>query len=150
MIVSRAIWAPLAALLLVAAAPAQQAQTGALLVDHAWSRPTAPGMPMGVAYLSITNRGTVADELIGASTPAAGSVEMHETSIVDGMARMRPIPQIAIPPGATVKVEPGGIHLMLVDLKAALERGKTVPLVLEFRHAGKVTVQLAIEARDTP
>jgi copper(I)-binding protein len=148
--VPRGLLAPFAALLLIGVAPAQQAQTSSLVIDHAWSRATAPGMPMGVAYLSITNHGNVADALVGASTPAAARVEMHETSMVDGVARMRPLSEIVIAPGATVKIAPGGIHLMLVDLEAALERGKTVPLVLEFRHAGKVTVQLAIEARDAP
>jgi copper(I)-binding protein len=144
------LFAPLAALLLAAAAAAHTYQLDSLVIDHPWSRATAPGMPMGVAYLSITNNGKNADALIAASTPAAARVEMHKTSIVDGMARMRPLSEIAIPPGATVKIEPGGIHLMLVDLESALEHGKTVPLVLEFRHAGRITVQLDIEARDAP
>ena len=132
------------------AAAAQQYELGSLLIEHPWSRPTAPGMPMGVAYLSITNRGQSADTLVGASSPVAEKVEMHETSIVDGMARMRPLSAIAIPPGATVKVQPGGIHFMLVGLKTPLERGTTAPLVLEFRNAGRVTIQLGIEAPDAP
>jgi copper(I)-binding protein len=139
-----------AALLLAAAAAAHQYQLGTLVIDHPWSRATAPGMPMGVAYLSITNHGKDADALVGASTPAAARVEMHESSIVDGMARMRPVSEVAIAPGATVDIRPGGIHLMLVDLKSALARGTTVPLVLEFRHAGTLTVQLEVEARDAP
>lgn len=146
MIVSRAIWAPLAALLLVAAAPAQQAQTGALLVDHAWSRPTAPGMPMGVAYLAITNRGKAADALVAASTPAAAQVEIHQTTLSDGMARMRPVQEVVIAPGSTVKIEPGGIHLMLVGLKQPLSPLDTVPLTLRFRDAGEITIQLSIES----
>ena len=132
------------------AAAAQQYELGSLLIEHPWSRPTAPGMPMGVAYLSITNRGQSADTLVGASSPVAEKVEMHETSIVDGMARMRPLSAIAIPPGATVKVQPGGIHFMLVGLKTPLERGTTAPLVLEFRNAGRVTIQLGIEAPGAP
>ena len=88
--------------------------------------------------------------LIGASSPAAGQVEMHQTRIVDGMVRMRPLTEVLIAPGATVNIEPGGIHLMLVDLKAPLERGKSTPLVLEFRDAGKITVQLSVESPDAP
>jgi copper(I)-binding protein len=141
---------PLLLAALALPAPAREFPLGSLVIDHPWSRATAPGMPMGVAYLSIRNRGKDSDTLIGANSPAASRVEMHETSIVDGMARMRPLSEIAIPPGATVRIQPGGIHLMLVDLKLALERGATVPLVLEFRHAGKITVQLEIEARDLP
>lgn len=101
---------------------------------------------MGVAYLSISNQGKTADTLVAASTPAAGSVEIHQTTLVDAMARMRPLAGIEIAPGATVKVEPGGIHLMLVDLKAPLAVGQSVPLTLEFRAAGRVTVQLKVES----
>ncbi len=136
----------LVALALPVSASAQQFQLGSLVIDHPWSRPTTPGMPMGVAYLSITNRGKEPDTLIAASTPAAARVEMHQTTIADGMARMRPVDGIAIAPGATVKVEPGGTHLMLVDLRTALEPGKKVPLELVFRRAGKVIVQLTVEA----
>jgi len=134
----------------LAAAAAPRDAAGTLEIGHPWSRPTAPGMAMGVAYLSITNHGKSSDALVGASSPVADKVEMHETSIVDGMARMRPLSEIVIPPGATVKIEPGGIHLMLVGLKAPLERGKTAPLVLEFRHAGRITVQLGVETPATP
>ncbi len=127
---------------------AHQYELGALVIGHPWSRPAPHGMSMGAAYLSITNHGTSEEQLIGASTPVAASVQIHRTTIVDGIARMRPMTEVVIPAGATVKIEPGGIHLMLVDLKAELEAGKRAPLTLEFRHAGKITVQLAIEQHD--
>jgi len=123
---------------------------GALHISQPWSRATSAGMPMGVAYLTITNRGKKADALIAASTPAAARVEIHHTTLVDGMARMRPLSEIPIPAGATVKIEPGGIHLMLVDLEAPLVAGKPVPLTLEFRVAGRVTVDLAAQAPQAP
>ena len=140
----------LAAVLLGVPAGAHQYELGKLVIGHPWSRPTAPGIPMGVAYLSITNNGTGPDALIGASSPAAAAVQFHQTTISEGMARMRPLAEVPIPPGATVKIGPGGIHLMLVDLKAPLEAGKLVPLVLEFRKAGKITVELAVESPDAP
>jgi iron complex outermembrane receptor protein len=141
---------PLLAALMVAPAIAHQYELGKLVIGHPWSRPTAAGVPMGVAYLSITNNGTAPEVLTGASSPAAASVQFHQTTISEGMARMRPLTEITIAPGATVKIEPGGIHLMLVDLKAPLELGKFVPLTLVFRKAGSITVHLAIEARDAP
>jgi len=101
---------------------------------------------MGVAYLAITNHGKSPDSLIAASSPAAARVEIHESRIVDGVARMRPLTQVAIAAGATVKIEPGGIHLMLVDLKSPLTAGKPVPLTLEFRGAGRITVNLSVES----
>jgi copper(I)-binding protein len=132
---------------LTAAAGAHEFHSGDLVIAHPWSRPTAPGMPMGVAYLSITNNGKAEDTLIAASSPAAARVEMHETTISDGMARMRPLRQIVIGPGQSVQIAPGGIHLMLVDLKAPLALGASVPLTLIFRVAGKVEVTLDVEAR---
>ncbi len=139
---------PLFAAVLVAPAVAHQYQLGKLVIGHPWSRATPAGMSTGVAYLFITNNGTEAELLTGASTPAAAAVQFHETTISEGMARMRPLTGIAIAPGATVRIEPGAIHLMLIDLKAPLEPGKPVPLTLEFRKAGSITVQLAIQALD--
>jgi copper(I)-binding protein len=121
---------------------------GSLHVGHPWSRPTAPGVPMAVAYLSITNHGTKEDVLLGAHTSAAAHVELHQTTISNGMASMRPLAQIAIDPGQTLHIEPGGIHLMLVDVKTPFVEGKNVPLTLEFRDAGFVDVELEVESRD--
>ena len=142
------ILALITAAVIVTPAAGQQFELGTLVIDRPWSRATAEGMPMGVAYLSITNNGKVADALLAASSPAAARVEIHQTTLVDGVARMRPLPEVEITPGATVQIGPGGIHVMLVDLKAPLAPGKTVPLTLDFRVAGRITVQLSIEARD--
>jgi copper(I)-binding protein len=136
---------PLLVAMLVAPAIAHHYQLGKLVIGHPWSRPTAAGMSMGVAYLSITNNGAEPEVLTAASSPAAASVQFHQTTISGGMARMRPLTEVTIAPGTTVKLEPGAIHLMLVDLKAPLEPGTLVPLMLEFRHSGKLTVQLTIE-----
>lgn len=135
----------LAAGVLAAAAHAHQYSVGSLVIGHPWSRPTVSGMPTGVAYLSITNRGPRQDTLIGASTPAAERVEFHRTSFESGMAHMRPVGSLVVAPNSIIKAEPGGIHLMLVDLKAPLVEGTTVPLVLYFQSAGEITVQLKVE-----
>jgi copper(I)-binding protein len=140
----------LASAIVVYMAMAAVYEAGALRISQPWSRATSAGMPMGVAYLTITNQGKKADALIAASTPAAARVEIHHTTLVDGMARMRPLAEIPIPAGETVKIEPGGMHLMLVDLKAPLAAGKPVPLTLEFRVAGRVTLDLAVEAAQPP
>ena len=64
------------------------------------------------------------------------------------MAKMRPASSLVIAPGETLTAEPGGLHLMLVDLRTPLVKGATVPLVLTFKDAGEVTVQLKIEPQD--
>jgi copper(I)-binding protein len=118
-----------------------------VVVSDAWTRPTAAGMPMGVAYFLVHNGAVAADAIVAARTPAAARVEFHQTTVADGMARMRPLREIAVPSGASIPVEPGGIHLMLVDLVAPLRAGTRVPLTLVFRNAGTVEISLAVEAR---
>ena len=145
----RQLFTLLAASVLAAAAHAHQYSVGSLVIGHPWSRPTVTGMPTGVAYLSITNRGTRQDTLIGASTPVATRVEFHRTSFESGMARMRPADALVVQPNATITAEPGGLHLMLVDLKTPLVAGTMVPLVLHFQLAGDITVELKVEPLGT-
>jgi copper(I)-binding protein len=143
-------WIRVFALLMAAgstAVPAHEFKSGTLTIQHPWSRPTAEGSPVGVAYFVIVNHGQKPDTLVAASTPAAESVEFHRTIIEGGMARMRPAGEIVIAPGATVKAEPEGLHLMLVGLKQPLVEGSMVPLVLRFSGVGEVTVQLEVEPR---
>ena len=130
---------------LAAAAYAHHYSVGTLVIGHPWSKPTASGIPTGVAYLSITNNGPEQDTLIAASTPAAAHVEFHRTSLDAGTARMRPAGALVVAPNTTVTAEPGGLHLMLVDLKSPLVAGSSIPLVLEFKSAGAITVQLKVE-----
>jgi len=144
------IFALLAAGIIASTAGAHSYETGPLVIGHPWSPPVAAGRPVGVAYLSITNNGNSADTLTGASSPRAASVQMHQTTLSEGMARMRPLAGLTIGPGKTVRIEPGGIHLMLMGLNAPLVAGTTVPLTLEFRNAGRITVQLNVEERDAP
>jgi copper(I)-binding protein len=144
-IMLRQLFALLAASSLVAAAHAHQYSVGNLVIGHPWSRPTASGMPTGVAYLSITNNGTRQDTLVSASTPAAARVEFHRSSLESGMARMRPTGELIVAPNTTLTAEPGGLHLMLVDLKAPLVAGSSIPLLLQFKSAGLITVQLKVE-----
>jgi iron complex outermembrane receptor protein len=143
-------FALLAAGIIAGPAGAHNYEIGSLVIGHPWSPPIAAGRPVGVAYLSITNNGNSADTLTGASSARATSVQMHQTILSEGIARMRPLAELTIAPGKTVKIEPGGIHLMLLGLDGPLMAGTTVPLTLEFRHAGNITVQLNVEERDAP
>jgi periplasmic copper chaperone A len=115
-----------------------------IVIGDAWTRPTVDGMSMGVAYFTVTNRTGEDDILIAATTPAAARVEIHESMLEDGMARMRPLAEIRVPAHGRVVAAPGGIHLMLVDLAQPLVAGTQVPLTLRFRKAGPVTIRLAV------
>ena len=139
-----ALWLTVAG---VASAAAQEIKAGDLAIDKPWSRATPAGAKVAAGYMTITNKGSAADRLVGASTSAAGKVEVHEMAMKDGVATMRPLAGgLAIDPGKTVTLAPGGYHLMLMDLKAPLTQGEKLPLTLEFEKAGKVDVTLDVQA----
>jgi copper(I)-binding protein len=119
---------------------------GDLKIDHPWARASAGAAAAGAAYMQISTRGAAADRLVGAATPVAGKAELH-THIVEGdIMRMRPVEFIAIEPGQAVELKPGGLHVMLIGLKAPLKEGERFPLTLTFAGAGTVTVEVAVES----
>jgi copper(I)-binding protein len=101
--------------------------------------------------LTIENKGSAMDRLVGVSADIAGKIEVHEMASHDGVMKMRPIEKgLTIDPGKTVKLAPGGYHLMMMDLKSPLKQGDKVPLTLEFEKAGKVQVTLDVQAVGAP
>ena len=128
-------------------AAAHDYKLGALEIGHPWARATAPTAPSGGGYLKITNSGATADRLIAASSPASDKVQIHEVKMDGNIMRMREIDGgLAIPPGATVTLAPGGYHVMLMGLKAPFKQGTSVPLTLVFEKAGKIDVEMSVEA----
>jgi copper(I)-binding protein len=113
-------------------------------VSQAWARPTPPTAQVGAVYFSISNGGTKEDKLLAVSSGVAGSVEIHETQTIKGVMQMRPVASVSCPPGATVKVEPGGLHVMLLGLKQPLIEGTRMELTLRFRDAGALTIQVPV------
>lgn len=115
-------------------------------VDAPWARPTAPGAKVGGAFLTLVG-GARADRVVAASSPAAAAVELHTHIMEDGVAKMRQIPAIELPAGGKVVLEPGGLHLMLINLKAPLKAGESLPLKLRFEKAGELAVTVPITAQ---
>lgn len=113
------------------------AQQG-VVVEEVWSRAQIAGRN-GVVYLTLTAKGS-ADRLTGASSPLADRVELHESSMDQGVMKMREVPALVIPAGAKVTLAPGGLHIMLVGLRRALNEGDAVPLRLVFEKTGAVEV----------
>src|ERR1700678_4266476 len=131
---------------LVASACAQEIKAGNLVITQAWSRATPGGAKIGGGYLTIENKGATPDRLIGGSGEVASKIEVHEMSMKNGVMTMRPLDNgLTIEPGKTVKLAPGGFHLMLFDLKAPLKQGDKVPVTLEFEKAGKVNLSLDVQ-----
>jgi periplasmic copper chaperone A len=132
--------------LLAAPVWAEEVKAGDLVITQAWSRATPNGAKIGGGYLTIENKGAAADRLIGGSADIAGKVEVHEMATNNGVMTMRPLDNgLTIEPGKTVKLAPGGYHLMIFDLKSPLKQGDKLPVTLEFEKAGKVTVSLDVE-----
>lgn len=134
--------AALLAILLLACGPAQRGAPD-IEVDGAWARATTPGKTATAAYLTITNRGTIDDALLGV-TSGAGVAQVHSTSMAGGVMRMRKRDRLAIPAGATVKLEPGGTHLMLTGLQGPLAAGRKVDLTLRFERSGERKVAATV------
>jgi copper(I)-binding protein len=126
-------------------ARAQETSAGALRIASPWTRAAGAGAT-GVGYMAIRNTGSAPDRLVSARSTAARAVELH-THIRDGdVMRMRPVTAIDLPAGQEVRLQPSGLHLMLIGLTAALRQGERVPVTLVFERAGEVEVQLSVES----
>lgn len=141
-----ALSAMIAAIILVAACSGGGGAS-APTVSDAWVRPPMGADRPAAAYLTIVG-GSGADALIAASSPASPDVQVHETMAGgSGMMGMQEVDRIEIAAGATVTLEPGGYHLMLMDPDVAqLVAGETVELTLTFEKAGDVTVSAEVRA----
>lgn len=136
----------LAMALFAGPACAEDVKAGDLVISQAWSRATPNGAKIAGGYLTIENKGTAPDKLIGGSGEIAGKIEVHEMAMNNGVMTMRPLDKgLAIEPGKTVKLAPGGYHLMIMDLKGPFKQGEQVPVTLEFEKAGKVKVSLDVQ-----
>lgn len=138
------------ALALMALLTGGSAAAGQLTITGAWARATPPGARTGAAYLTFANDGA-ADTLLEASTPSARTVEIHTHIVEGGLQRMVELAELTLPAGQTVVLQPGGLHLMLIDLTAPLAPGATVALSLRFAAAGTVELEVpVIDARSSP
>jgi copper(I)-binding protein len=131
-------------LLLAAALPAFAQVT----VSQPWVRATVPQQHATGAFMTLTSSGGA--RLVGASSPLAGAVEVHEMKMVDDIMRMRQIDGLPLPAGQAVTLTPGGYHLMLLELKRVMKDGDKVPLTLELEDANHVRSSITVEAPVRP
>lgn len=115
-------------------------------VVDTWSRSTPPAARTGVVYMTIRNEGSEADALLDFESPVAARVELHQTVVEKGVARMIPVPQLEVPGRSEVKLEPNGLHLMLVDLRAPLVAGQSFPVTMAFRSGYKPTLEVSVRS----
>jgi len=124
---------------------AQTASVGAIKIENAYTRATVPGQQVAGGFMKIENKG-VADQLLSASSPAAGEVQLHEMAMDGNVMKMRQVKDIAVPAGGAVELKPGGLHLMFMNIKTPLLAGQTVPVKLKFAKAGEVEVKIPVNA----
>ncbi len=125
------------------AAGAARAQTPApVSVTGAWARATAPGQQAGAGYFTVTSK--VADRLTGVASPDAKDAMLHRSTSKGGMAGMEDMDGLILQPGRPVRLQPRGMHVMLMGLKHPLVAGGTVEMDLAFEHAGRVVVSAPV------
>jgi periplasmic copper chaperone A len=136
-----------AAILVVVTSVARPADytLGSLEIRSPWTRETPKGATIGGGYVEIKNNGTAPDKLLLGTVSVAKRFQIHSTTIEDGVAKMREVTAgIEIKPGETIKFEPGGSHLMFVNLMQPLHEGDAVRGTLTFERAGTIDIEYAV------
>lgn len=113
-------------------------------VREAWARATAPGQKAAGAYMELTSRTDAV--LVAVDSPLAGKAELHTMNLDGGVMRMRRVEKIELPAKKTVKLAPGGVHIMLLDIRQPLKEGGKVPLTLTFQGVDGMKSTLKVEA----
>ena len=122
------------------------AYAGDIAVDEPFARASAGGSTVGAAFMTLKNSGTMADALVAVASPVAARAELH-SHVKDGdITRMRKVDEIDVPAGGSVSLQPGGLHVMLIDLRQPLKQGEEVPLTLTFSKAGTMTIQVPVKS----
>jgi len=133
----------MSAALAVLVAHCVMAQPSALIVKDAWVR-EVPGSDVAAVYLTLRNPSTQPISIVGVESSVASHAMIHETKTESGQSRMRPHEQLLVPPGRTVKLEPGGLHVMLHGVTQPTPVGQSVPLSLVLADGHKVQVAAVV------
>ena len=113
-------------------------------VHNAWVRATVQGQKATGAFMTLTSKTDT--RLVGVSTSVAGVAEVHEMKMDNNVMQMRALPDgLALPAGKAVALQPGGFHVMLMDLKLPLQKDTTSPLTMRFKDAKGVESSVEIK-----
>jgi len=133
-----------AAMLLSAGLYAGNAADG-IEVQGAYVRAVPPGQGNSAAFMSLTNRTDADHTLVAAESAASQVVELHTHLKEEGMMKMRRVDRIELPSGETVKLEPGGLHLMLIDLTQQLSPGEDVEMTLVYEDGSRTSLTAPVK-----
>ena len=133
----------LSSMLLLTSLAAGAAGTSDITIEQPWALASAPTVSNGAAYMTIVNKGTRNDLLLGVAGEVADKIELHDNVTEAGVMKMRQVDIIGIRPGDTI-LAPGGLHIMLIGLKKPLVDGQKFNLLLNFEKAGKIPVEFTV------
>jgi copper(I)-binding protein len=129
-----------------AAEPAASAHVG-LMAHEPWSRPLAPGATVAAGYMHLMNHTTQPETLVGARAEAVGRIELHDMAEVDGVMQMRPIEGgVPLVVDGMAAFQPGGKHLMFIDVTRSWNEGDVVPVTLVFESGTEAVIDFAVTA----
>lgn len=135
----------LAALLLGFVASSASADSD-IQVKDVWVQTAPPGVKVMAAYLEVKNTGKQQQVLTGVSSPAFGKIEIHRSVIHGNMAHMEHQKELPVPPGTSVLLQQGGLHLMLMGVKKPLAAGDQVPMTFVFGNGAKISVSAIVRS----
>ncbi len=118
--------------------------TRSLSIEEAWIREAPPTANVMAAYLTVKNTGRNPASILSITSPAFNSIEIHRTTIINGIARMEPVNTLVIPPGNEVRFEPGGMHLMLVGPNRALRDGDEIKLSFTLDNGNSLSIMAIV------
>ncbi|MEM7522200.1 MAG: copper chaperone PCu(A)C [Pseudomonadota bacterium] len=119
-----------------------------LEVVDAWSPVAPPAAKIHAVYLTLSNEGDAPRSLVGVSSELHKMAHLHESREKDGVATMAMLAQIDIPPGESLEMKAGGMHVMLMGASAGLAAGETIPLTLSFANGETLSVSAAVKSRN--
>lgn len=116
-----------------------------ITVNNAWVRFSVKGMTASGAFLDIANNSDSSDTLVAVSSPIAEYSEIHESFNKDGMMSMRPLTHgLPLPAKQVTHLQPGGAHIMFMNLKQPLQAGTSIPIKLLFKHHAPVSLTVPV------
>ena len=122
--------------------------SGAFSVEGAWARASIGDSKVSAVYLVVTNRGEAADRLVGAAADRAAHTMIHRSVVEGGVTKMRRVEAVEIPPGGSIRFDPGGLHVMLMGVRSRFETGESISVTLVFERAGELV--LSVPVRRSP
>ncbi len=116
-----------------------------LEISDAWIKNLPPSIPVRAGYLTLYNPTTMQQIVRHIDSPAFGRIEMHRTIEQEGMMRMEPVEELIIEPGARLRLEPGGLHLMMMQTVNPTRPGDVIAIRLRYADGSNQVVEMKVK-----